>query len=764
MSRDLAYELSIWNMIIHGKARQAIPTKKNSNSEKGTDNSSLFGKDAQTYLVKVANDMYKGENPVIQHKKYTSKHLRRIKNIGCIGLLTFVIVHICQIINDKAYLYTNSNNVLGVSPIHKTTSNEGFEVTYPYTPHPYYGKPVHSTLLLNDTFGHSWGHPSLTKFSPPKDIKFNKIVLTLNTSVDHVQYDRLAHLYVGGAEVWRTSTIEPSGRRRFSSFKKDVSTYLKLFEQDTDVLFQLDNVVTDRLKGIFDIQLYADFFYVDKSSLVSEFMNEDTLPQHNEKEDYKIFSILKPADGIYPLVERSDPSKPPLKSLPNDKFKVILPKVSTNTTRLRLSIFTSGNGNEEFWYTNVLDKFTDSFKDHDLLGHGPSRFVNVYFNGKKIASEVPQHTIFTGGISPALWNPVVSLNAFDLKSIDIDLTTLLPLLWHSNSSLLEEQSNELAIDISNGSGDTYGTESSIGLNWLTSANLLTYENGDVADASGTIDNILHNSTAFSIGIAPPFSGFLQQTVVNALVNSISSNLNFRLKNGKTLHTNVLLNTTSLIANVQEYTDFGETQSVAHAGINTKLFNIENSVDNSSIHTLNTSYVYPLALNVREEKLGQELLLNVTLDTGKYTVVELNGVEALRIGKEQKGLSEFFVNPNGNHGTGKLKTEYNLTMSEPLGNLIYKRVNEAENGTVLRDEDFVSHGDSFEFESDPIYQLGATNPLFSYLFSYMLVDEIVAKAVNETNLFSKNKLGELQVASLKEDNFGRKFKTLIGSYL
>ena len=46
------------------------------------------------------------------------------------------------------------------------------------------------------------------------------MVLTLHTEVEGVQFDRLANLFVDGIQVWRTSTIEPGGRKVFSDFKK----------------------------------------------------------------------------------------------------------------------------------------------------------------------------------------------------------------------------------------------------------------------------------------------------------------------------------------------------------------------------------------------------------------------------------------------------------------------------------------------------------------------------------------------------------------
>ena len=109
-------------------------------------------------------------------------------------------------------------------------------------------------------------------------------------------------------------------------------------------------------------------------------------PHHRFHKEREIFSIAKPADKIYPLTISSKPNEAPVVYLASGRLAVDLPKVSKNTTRLQLSIFTSGNAADEFWYSNVIDKFRDVFADdgNQFIGRGPARAVNVYFNGKRL--------------------------------------------------------------------------------------------------------------------------------------------------------------------------------------------------------------------------------------------------------------------------------------------------------------------------------------------------------------------------------------------
>ena len=81
-------------------------------------------------------------------------------------------------------------------------------------------------------------------------IFFDAVVLTLHTEVEGVQFDRLANLFVDGIQVWRTSTIEPGGRKVFSDFKKMSANIPNFQKENVQILFQLDNLVTSKLTGI----------------------------------------------------------------------------------------------------------------------------------------------------------------------------------------------------------------------------------------------------------------------------------------------------------------------------------------------------------------------------------------------------------------------------------------------------------------------------------------------------------------------------------
>lgn len=576
----------------------------------------------------------------------------------------------------KKYIDLNANVLnkieqeLGFDVNRLDASNEGIEVGYPYIPSPSYGEAVYSTLLVNHTFGNSWNSPASASFEVPKGLKFNKVVLTLNTSVDYVQYDRLAHIFINGAEVWRTSTIEPSGRLRFSTFKKDISPYALLFDGDVSVLFSLSNIVTDSLKGEFDTQLYADFYYSDIPALTGD--------EDSGVEDVLNLGILSTSDTpskIIPLVPKSSSRAIPVLSLPDDTFEITLPKFPVNTTRLRLSIFASGNGNEEFWYTNLLDKYKDLFGG-SWLTHGPIRFINVYFNGQKILSQTPHPVIFTGGIAPTLWNPV-SNNAFDLKSNDLDISGLLPYLWESSSS-----NNTLQISISNGIDEFNGGDSGIGSNWYTSANILSYENLQVEKSTGEIIHIGQRDRGNSIGVNVPYSGTYQQIVNGILSAELTSQLNFSLITGEELNTLFSYHTKGEVANVQNYASSGSIQNIVHVGHSVKSLLITNVDNLDTILKFNASLSYPLTLGTTTVEESDRTILDVKIVNVKEVQVDEKDIKIFEAAVGQNGSAHFIMTNSGNSGTGKLHVDYRL--KSILGDLNYRRIADGVNLQIVSD--------------------------------------------------------------------------------
>lgn len=549
-----------------------------------------------------------------------------------------------------------------------------FEVTYPFAASPKFGRAVHTLLVLNHTFGNSWGQPAVANFTPP-DVAFDKVVLTLNVSVGGVQYDRLANVFLNGVQVWRTLTAEPGNTTVESTASKDVTAYAALFGGPVEVMLQLDNLLTPRLTGAFRVELAATFYRAER---------RDKLLNATDA----LWLRRGPALRVHALAPRGHTA--PVAYLPLDKLAVSLPRVPANTTRLTLLVFALGNAAEEFWYTNVLDKFVHQFEGRTLLGHGPVRVVNVLFNGDKVATQQPQPFVFTGGILPALWLPVVATLAFDLGAIDVDLTALLPLLWEHQAV----EDRILEIEVTNGYDELKAAlpaKSGIAENWIALASLLAFEDERVVRSSGEVVRVNDTKKIDTVAFAVPWSGSIQQIIGGTFELVVAAVLNFSLADGSSVNASVQLVTTLQFTNIQRYTKFGAQQLVVHVGQSKRSTTVVDLDATRQIQQVNLSLTYPMVVHLAEKNHTTvpddvNIVYDVLVALARLVKVAINGFKAIKEKVAQNGTSTYHITSGGNHGVGALDTKLRLDMGAPLYELHYARKVSAANGTVTLDEE------------------------------------------------------------------------------
>lgn len=222
------------------------------------------------------------------------------------------------------------------------------------------------------------------------------------------QFDRLALMYLGDTEVWRTSTaepVQPPGIRW--TYVKDMTSYLSLWKTPQKLIFDLGNLIDDKYTGPFNTTLTATFFTAEDQS-----------------------GAAPPSDLIIPISKRQAAANAASQfTLPADDATntVAFPR---NARRAVFSVSACGQGTEEFWWSNVLQSDVDAFSQTAgaFPGLSPFREVQVYIDGQLAGVEWPFPVIFTGGVVPSLHRPIVGIDAFDLREHEIDITPFLPLL------------------------------------------------------------------------------------------------------------------------------------------------------------------------------------------------------------------------------------------------------------------------------------------------------------------------------------------------
>ncbi|MFF3414685.1 peptide-N4-asparagine amidase [Streptomyces sp. NPDC002698] len=225
--------------------------------------------------------------------------------------------------------------------------------------------------------------PYTGTYTPPSGCgdRWSEVVLQLEGKVEGRQFDRLGYLHVGGVEILRTSTPEPSPDGIEWSVETDVTRYSDTFRRSHDVEMLIGNVVDDTYTGVLDVKATLTF-YAGRPAVTPD-------------------RVLTLQDGTL--------------TTPRNSERVIAEVYATG----------SGGGCEEVWYLTVPDTAPYSCK----AGNGPYREVRIEVDGRLAGIAEPFPTVWTGGWSnPFLWYVIPAPRAFAVKPIEYDLTPFAGLL------------------------------------------------------------------------------------------------------------------------------------------------------------------------------------------------------------------------------------------------------------------------------------------------------------------------------------------------
>jgi hypothetical protein len=267
-------------------------------------------------------------------------------------------------------------------------------------------------------------------------------------------------MFFNDTEIFRTSTAEPTQNGIILSYVKDMSNYLALFKVRQKIIFDLGNLVDDTYTGSWNTTLTATFFEA-----------EDTIDA---------------ADIIIPVsARRSSADSPSAFVVPETKAldTITLPQ---NIKKAFFSISAVGQATEEFWWSNVLSSDTHIFgNETTLYGYSPFRELQLFIDGSLAGVAWPFPVIFTGGIVPGFWRPIVGIDAFDLREDEIDITPFAPLLSDG-----KEHSFEIRVagidDDGKGNGNL---TSAIGSNWVVTGKIFVWLDQDGSVTTGTVPSI-----------------------------------------------------------------------------------------------------------------------------------------------------------------------------------------------------------------------------------------------------------------------------------
>ncbi|MGI5373630.1 peptide-N4-asparagine amidase [Streptomyces sp. CA-251387] len=294
--------------------------------------------------------------------------------------------------------------------------------------------------------------PYKGSYTPPEGCgdRWSKVVLRMDGKVKGRQYDRLGHLQVGGVEIFRTSTPEPSPDGIEWSVEKDVTRYSDTLRRSQDVEMLIGNVVDDTYTGVIDVKVTLTFY------------------------------AGRPAATDWSTGTPDHPATTPDRVLTLQNGTLTTPR---NSERIVAEVYATGSGGgcEEYWYLSVPDPAPYSCK----ADGGPYREVQIKVDGRLAGIAAPFPHVWTGGWSnPFLWYVIPGPRAFDIKPIEYDLTPFAGILNDGRPHRVEAS----VVGVPEGQSG-----------WSAPVNVLAWQDAKSARVTGKLtvhkaDGLAHSST------------------------------------------------------------------------------------------------------------------------------------------------------------------------------------------------------------------------------------------------------------------------------
>ncbi|XP_010693058.2 peptide-N4-(N-acetyl-beta-glucosaminyl)asparagine amidase A [Beta vulgaris subsp. vulgaris] len=328
---------------------------------------------------------------------------------------------------------------------------ESIELTLPLSTTNLPIPPPECTLsVFNHSFAYTYSQPPFNvTYSPPLDCPppWSHAVLQFSGEISGEQYDRIAGVWVSGVEILRTSTPEPSENGTFWKVEKDITRYMSVLQQsNVSFSMMLENIVNDEFTGIYNVSV-SILFYKDAEEVVNVKSRKLGLGLGLGLGSGLEFGDLgggvyeEPADLVIPIAD--DGNQDYWFRIESESEKIVRSiEIPINAKRVVLELYVSHHGDDEFWYSNPPTEYIEMNNLTTSRGNGAFREVSVKIDGGLVGFVVPFPVIFTGGINPLSWEPVVAIGAFDLPSYDVELTPYL-------GTLLDGKSHKIELGVAN---------------------------------------------------------------------------------------------------------------------------------------------------------------------------------------------------------------------------------------------------------------------------------------------------------------------------
>lgn len=297
---------------------------------------------------------------------------------------------------------------------------------------------------------------------------------------------------MGGVELLRSCTAEPTATGILWRVKKDVTRYSSLLtKNDTQTLaVYLGNLIDKTYTGVYHVDITFHFYPAEEDLSYGHDLG-NSIPAYGSNADLilPISRNLPLNDGLWFEVENSTDTE-------SKEFKI-----PRNVYRAVLEVYVSFHENDEFWYGNFPSEYIDANNLSGVGGNGPFREVVVSLDKQVVGAIWPFTVVYTGGINPLLWRPISAIGSFDLPTYDIEITPFL-------GNLLDGETHKLEFSVTNA------------LNvWYIDANLHLWLDGTSTNVKGKL--LKHSSLPLLFSSMNNFKGLNGKFLTN-VSRSVSS--------------------------------------------------------------------------------------------------------------------------------------------------------------------------------------------------------------------------------------------------
>ncbi|KAJ0103320.1 hypothetical protein Patl1_04847 [Pistacia atlantica] len=399
-----------------------------------------------------------------------------------------------KLLNSKFLTPTILSQLSTTTHLNDTRPTVYFEVTKPIKlPRT---KPC-SQLILSHDFGNTYGKPPvLANYTPPSHCtsqKLSKIILEWKATCKGRQFDRIFGVWLGGVELLRGCTAEPTASGIVWSVNKDITRYQSLLvkNQTQTIAVHLGNVVDNTYTGVYHVNITINFYPTEEKLNSTENNSDNPASRFGANADLilPISQNLPLNDGLWFEIKNSMDTQVKEFRIPQNAYRAVL------------EVYLSFHQKDEFWYSNLPNEYVSTNHLGNTPGNGPFREVVVTLDDEIVGTIWPFTVIYTGGINFLFWSPITGIGSFDLPSYDIEITPFL-------GKILDGKNHKFGFSITSGMNV-----------WFVDANLHLWLDSKSRKTQGKL--LAHNVSALDVHSQSDFTG-LDGTLWTNVSRSISS--------------------------------------------------------------------------------------------------------------------------------------------------------------------------------------------------------------------------------------------------